>query len=196
MRRYLLQPCPRYDATRWYPDKRAVSPTAWLWPSWAIYPLFTAPMGNMIIENSNVSIAFNIVGVFIVGFIMLSASSKMPAADFQARGLESAAESDTKRVKNATSGQDAEDPFFWTLLLFFGGTVACTGCVMLSTVSLVGRIQAGMDAATARSHGSIFAIANGHGPFGSLAPFPISWGVSNHVRAVAGDGGHPPVPVR
>ena len=56
-------------------------------------------------------------------------------------------------------------PFFWTLLLFFG-TVACTGCVMLSTVSLVGQVQAGMDAATGALMVGIFAIANGTGRLG------------------------------
>ena len=62
----------------------------------AIYPLFTAPMGNMIIENFNVSIAFNIVGVFcIVGFIVLSRFLKMPAADFKPEGWNPPAESDT-----------------------------------------------------------------------------------------------------
>ena len=59
-------------ATRWYPDKRGFANGVAL-AIMAIYPLFTAPMGNMIIENFNVSIAFNIVGVFcIVGFIVLS----------------------------------------------------------------------------------------------------------------------------
>ena len=79
--------------------------------------------------------------------------------------MESPAESDTKRVKNYTSGQMLKTPFFWTLLLFFG-TVACTGCVMLSTVSLVGQVQAGMDAATGALMVGIFAIANGTGRLG------------------------------
>ncbi|MFR1638164.1 MAG: MFS transporter [Eggerthellaceae bacterium] len=120
----------------------------------------------MIIENFNVSIAFNIVGVFcIVGFIVLSRFLKMPAADFKPEGWNPPAESDTKRVKNYTSGQMLKTPFFWTLLLFFG-TVACTGCVMLSTVSLVGQVQAGMDAATGALMVGIFAIANGTGRLG------------------------------
>lgn len=149
-------------ATRWYPDKRGFANGVAL----AIYPLFTAPMGNMIIENFNVSIAFNIVGVFcIVGFIVLSRFLKMPAADFKPEGWNPPAESDTKRVKNYTSGQMLKTPFFWTLLLFFG-TVACTGCVMLSTVSLVGQVQAGMDAATGALMVGIFAIANGTGRLG------------------------------
>ena len=151
-------------ATRWYPDKRGFANGVAL-AIMAIYPLFTAPMGNMIIENFNVSIAFNIVGVFcIVGFIVLSRFLKMPAADFKPEGWNPPAESDTKRVKNYTSGQMLKTPFFWTLLLFFG-TVACTGCVMLSTVSLVGQVQAGMDAAGALMVG-IFAIANGTGRLG------------------------------
>ena len=148
-------------ATRWYPDKRGFANGVAL-AIMAIYPLFTAPMGNMIIENFNVSIAFNIVGVFcIVGFIVLSRFLKMPAADFKPEGWNPPAESDTKRVKNYTSGQMLKTPFFWTLLLFFG-TVACTGCVMLSTVSLVGRVQAGMGALMV----GIFAIANGTGRLG------------------------------
>ena len=150
-------------ATRWYPDKRGFANGVAIM---AIYPLFTAPMGNMIIENFNVSIAFNIVGVFcIVGFIVLSRFLKMPAADFKPEGWNPPAESDTKRVKNYTSGQMLKTPFFWTLLLFFG-TVACTGCVMLSTVSLVGQVQAGMDAATGALMVGIFAIANGTGRLG------------------------------
>ena len=152
-------------ATRWYPDKRGFANGVAL-AIMAIYPLFTAPMGNMIIENLNVSIAFNIVGVFcIVGFIVLSRFLKMPAADFKPEGWNPPAESDTKRVKNYTSGQMLKTPFFWTLLLFFG-TVACTGCVMLSTVSLVGQVQAGMDAATGALMVGIFAIANGTGRLG------------------------------
>ena len=152
-------------ATRWYPDKRGFANGVAL-AIMAIYPLFTAPMGNMIIENFNVSIAFNIVGVFcIVGFIVLSRFLKMPAADFKPEGWNPPAESDTKRVKNYTSGQMLKTPFFWTLLLFFG-TVACTGCVMLSTVSLVGQVQAGMDAATGALMVGIFAIANGTGRLG------------------------------
>ena len=145
-------------ATRWYPDKRGFANGVAL-AIMAIYPLFTAPMGN-------VSIAFNIVGVFcIVGFIVLSRFLKMPAADFKPEGWNPPAESDTKRVKNYTSGQMLKTPFFWTLLLFFG-TVACTGCVMLSTVSLVGQVQAGMDAATGALMVGIFAIANGTGRLG------------------------------
>ena len=145
-------------ATRWYPDKRGFANGVAL-AIMAIYPLFTAPMGNMII-------AFNIVGVFcIVGFIVLSRFLKMPAADFKPEGWNPPAESDTKRVKNYTSGQMLKTPFFWTLLLFFG-TVACTGCVMLSTVSLVGQVQAGMDAATGALMVGIFAIANGTGRLG------------------------------
>ena len=152
-------------ATRWYPDKRGFANGVAL-AIMAIYPLFTAPMGNMIIENFNVSIAFNIVGVFcIVGFIVLSRFLKMPAADFKPEGWTPPAESDTKRVKNYTSGQMLKTPFFWTLLLFFG-TVACTGCVMLSTVSLVGQVQAGMDAAMGALMVGIFAIANGTGRLG------------------------------
>ena len=152
-------------ATRWYPDKRGFANGVAL-AIMAIYPLFTAPMGNMIIENFNVSIAFNIVGVFcIVGFIVLSRFLKMPAADFKPEGWNPPAESDTKRVKSYTSGQMLKTPFFWTLLLFFG-TVACTGCVMLSTVSLVGQVQAGMDAATGALMVGIFAIANGTGRLG------------------------------
>ena len=139
-------------ATRWYPDKRGFANGV--------------ALGNMIIENFNVSIAFNIVGVFcIVGFIVLSRFLKMPAADFKPEGWNPPAESDTKRVKNYTSGQMLKTPFFWTLLLFFG-TVACTGCVMLSTVSLVGQVQAGMDAATGALMVGIFAIANGTGRLG------------------------------
>ena len=146
-------------ATRWYPDKRGFANGVAL-AIMAIYPLFTAPMGNMIIEN------FNVVGVFcIVGFIVLSRFLKMPAADFKPEGWNPPAESDTKRVKNYTSGQMLKTPFFWTLLLFFG-TVACTGCVMLSTVSLVGQVQAGMDAATGALMVGIFAIANGTGRLG------------------------------
>lgn len=162
----------------------------------AIYPLFTAPMGNMIIENFNVSIAFNIVGVFcIVGFIVLSRFLKMPAADFKPEGWNPPAESDTKRVKNYTSGQMLKTPFFWTLLLFFG-TVACTGCVMLSTVSLVGQVQAGMDAATGALMVGIFAIANGTGRLGLGAISDKLGRFQTMFVAVAGDGGHPPVPVR
>ena len=128
-------------ATRWYPDKRGFANGVAL-AIMAIYPLFTAPMG-----------------------IVLSRFLKMPAADFKPEGWNPPAESDTKRVKNYTSGQMLKTPFFWTLLLFFG-TVACTGCVMLSTVSLVGQVQAGMDAATGALMVGIFAIANGTGRLG------------------------------
>ena len=98
-------------------------------------------------------------------------------------------------MKNYTSGQMLKTPFFWTLLLFFG-TVACTGCVMLSTVSLVGQVQAGMDAATGALMVGIFAIANGTGRLGLGAIFRQVGAFPNHVRRRCGDGGHPPVPVR
>ena len=152
-------------ATRWYPDKRGFANGVAL-AIMAIYPLFSAPAGNMIIENFNVSIAFNIVGVFcIVGFIVLSRFLKMPAADYRPEGWVPPTESDAKHVKNYTSGEMLKTPFFWTLLLFFG-TVACTGVMMLSTVSLVGQVQAGMDAAMGALMVGIFAVANGAGRLG------------------------------
>src|SRR5699024_4949805 len=72
--------------SRWYPDMRGFANGVAL-AIMAIYPLFSAPAGNMIIENFTVSIAFNIVGVFcIVGFIVLSRFLKMPAADYRPEG--------------------------------------------------------------------------------------------------------------
>ena len=98
-------------ATRWYPDKRGFANGVAL-AIMAIYPLFSAPAGNMIIENFNVSIAFHIVGVFcIVGFIVLSRFLKMPAADYRPEGWVPPTESDAKHVKNYTSGEMLKTPF-------------------------------------------------------------------------------------
>lgn len=149
-------------ATRWYPDKRGFANGIAL-AIMGLYPLFSAPLGNMLIENFNVNMAFNIVGVFcIVCFIIFSRFLKMPAADYKPEGWEPPVEQDTSHVKNYTSGEMLRTPFFWTLLLFFG-MVACTGVTMLSTVSLIGQTQAGMDAAMGAVMVGIFAVANATG---------------------------------
>lgn len=152
-------------STRWYPDKRGFANGIAL-AIMGIYPLFSAPLGNMLIENFNVGIAFNIVGVFcIVCFIIFSTFLKLPAPDYRPEGWTPPEEKNDAHVKNYTSAQMVKTPFFWVLLLFFG-MVACTGVTMLSTVSLIGQTQAGMDAAGGALMVGIFAIANAAGRLG------------------------------
>ena len=151
--------------TRWYPDKRGFANGVAL-AIMAIYPLFTAPVANMLIEQFNVGLCFNIVGVFcIVCFIILSRVLKLPAADYKPEGWEPPVEVQKANVKNYTSGEMLKTPFFWVLLLFFG-MVACTGVTMLSTVSLIGQTQAGMDAGMGALMVGIFGIANACGRLG------------------------------
>lgn len=151
--------------TRWYPDKRGFANGVAL-AIMAIYPLFTAPVANMLIEQFNVGLCFNIVGVFcIVCFIILSRVLKLPAADYKPEGWEPPVEVQKANVKNYTSGEMLKTPFFWVLLLFFG-MVACTGVTMLSTVSLIGQTQAGMGAGMGALMVGIFGIANACGRLG------------------------------
>lgn len=153
-------------ATRWYPDKRGFA-NGFALAIMAIYPLFTAPAANMLIEQFNVQLCFNIVGIFcMVMFIIFSRVLSIPDADYKPEGWEPPAEDTTKvNVKNYSAVQMMKTPFFYFILLFFGMT-ACTGVVMLSTVSLVGQVQAGMDAATGSLMVGIFGIANALGRFG------------------------------
>lgn len=152
-------------ATRWYPDKRGFANGIAL-AIMAIYPLFTAPVANMLIEHFNVGICFNIVGIFcIVCFFIFARFLKIPAPDYKPEGWEPPVEEKKVEVKSYTAGQMLKTPFFWVLLLFFG-MVACTGVTMLSTVSLIGQTQAGMDAAMGAVMVGIFGIANAIGRFG------------------------------
>lgn len=151
--------------TRWYPDKRGFANGIAL-AIMAIYPLFTAPIANMLIEQFNVSLCFNIVGVFcIVCFIILARVLKLPAADYKPEGWEPPVEVVDSKVKSYTSPEMLKTPFFWVMLLFFG-MVGCTGVTMLSTVSLIGQTQAGMDAGMGALMVGIFGIANAIGRVG------------------------------
>ena len=151
--------------TRWYPDKRGFANGIAL-AIMAIYPLFTAPIANMLIEQFNVSLCFNIVGIFcIVCFIILARVLKLPAADYKPEGWEPPVEVVDSKVKSYTSPEMLKTPFFWVMLLFFG-MVGCTGVTMLSTVSLIGQTQAGMDAGMGALMVGIFGIANAIGRVG------------------------------
>ena len=151
--------------TRWYPDKRGFANGIAL-AIMAIYPLFTAPIANMLIEQFNVSLCFNIVGIFcIVCFIILARVLKLPAADYKPEGWEPPVEVVESKVKSYTSPEMLKTPFFWVMLLFFG-MVGCTGVTMLSTVSLIGQTQAGMDAGMGALMVGIFGIANAIGRVG------------------------------
>lgn len=150
---------------RWYPDKRGFANGIAL-AIMAIYPLFTAPIANMLIEQFNVSLCFNIVGIFcIVCFIILARVLKLPAADYKPEGWEPPVEVVDSKVKSYTSPEMLKTPFFWVMLLFFG-MVGCTGVTMLSTVSLIGQTQAGMDAGMGALMVGIFGIANAIGRVG------------------------------
>ena len=151
--------------TRWYPDKRGFANGIAL-AIMAIYPLFTAPIANMLIEQFNVSLCFNIVGIFcIVCFIILARVLKLPAADYKPEGWEPPVEVVDTKVKSYTSPEMLKTPFFWVMLLFFG-MVGCTGVTMLSAVSLIGQTQAGMDAGMGALMVGIFGIANAIGRVG------------------------------
>ena len=151
--------------TRWYPDKRGFANGIAL-AIMAIYPLFTAPIANMLIEQFNVSLCFNIVGIScIVCFIILARVLKRPAADYKPEGWEPPVEVVDSKVKSYTSPEMLKTPFFWVMLLFFG-MVGCTGVTMLSTVSLIGQTQAGMDAGMGALMVGIFGIANAIGRVG------------------------------
>lgn len=152
-------------STRWYPDKRGFANGVSL-AIMAIYPLFTAPFGNMLIEHFNVHVAFNIVGIFCaVGFLLFFGFLKIPPADYLPEGYIPPTESSTNNTKNYTAVQMLKKPLFWLIFLFFAMT-GCTGVLMLGTVSLIGQVQAGMDAAMGALMVGIFAIANAVGRLG------------------------------
>ena len=156
-------------ATRWYPDKRGFANGVAL-AIMAIYPLFTAPMGNMIIENFNVSIAFNIVGVFcIVGFIVLSRFLKMPAADFKP-GLESAGRERYEAREELHVRPDAEDP-----VLLDAAAVLRHRCLHRLRDAVHGFAGGAGPSrhgcCDGRAHGGHLRHRQRHGPFGSRRHF-------------------------
>ncbi len=156
--------------TRWYPDKRGMANGISL-ACMALWPLATAPIGNMLVQSFGPNIAFMIVGAFsIVGFWVFAWFCVLPAADYQPKGWTPPVDNDAKHRKNYTTVQMLKTPLYWILVIFFGLT-ACTGVFMLGTASLVGQTQAGMDPATGALMVGIFAVANACGRlgFGSLS---------------------------
>ena len=152
--------------TRWFPDKKGLVNGISL-ATMALWPLWTAPVGNMIVQAIGPMPSFMVVGAFsIVMFLIFSwLCYVLPPADYQPEGWNPPVDEEAKNRRSYTTPEMMKTPLFWIMVIVFALT-ACTGVFMLGTASLVGQTQAGMDAATGAMMVSIFAVANAAGRFG------------------------------
>lgn len=139
--------------TRWFPDKKGLVNGISL-ATMALWPLWTAPVGNMIVQAIGPMPSFMVVGAFsIVMFLIFSwLCYVLPPADYQPEGWNPPVDEEAKNRRSYTTPEMMKTPLFWIMVIVFALT-ACTGVFMLGTASLVGQTQAGMGCRDGRHDG-------------------------------------------
>lgn len=154
--------------TRWYPDKKGFANGVCI-GAIGLAPAVFAPIGNVLIELFDVSMAFHLVGVFwlvIYGtlswFLRLPPSSAAASEDDATSNADVGCEAETPSL---TTKQMLRQPLYYVVFLLFAAS-SMSGYLITGHASNIGQDMAGLTASEGAIMVAVMAVGSFCGRFG------------------------------
>lgn len=151
--------------TRWYPDKKGFANGVCI-GAIGLAPAVFAPIGNVLIELFDVSMAFHLVGVFwLVIYGTLSWFLRLPPSAAPSEDAKAATVSIDEDVPSLTTKQMLRQPLYYVVFLLFAAS-SMSGYLITGHASNIGQDMAGLTASEGAIMVAVMAVGSFCGRFG------------------------------
>lgn len=155
-------------ATKWFPDKKGFANGLCV-GSAGLAPLVFAPLGGVLIERFNVSIAFIIAGIIpLVLYLVFSWVLRKPEDGWVPEGWTPEARGSEKALNNNfdfKASSMLKTPLFWCMWLLLA-VAATSGSMMTGQAAAIGTQMIGLTTVQASLQVALLAVGNFCGRFG------------------------------
>jgi MFS family permease len=148
-------------SARWFPDKKGVA-VGFTVLGFGLSALITAPLANYLITTQGVMATFRVLGIgFLIITFICALPLRFPAAAWQPAGWKAAAGPGGVAADITGSALLGTSTFYGLFFCFFVGSLS--GLMAIGIASPVGQEIIKLDAVTAATLVSVFALFNGGG---------------------------------